>query len=464
MESVILVPFEGEGRGTAAATWGQLAIWAALSKQNFSMTLNGAMALPPGSTLEHVIATMRYIMSRHQSLRTRLSFDPDAVGGIRQVLYERGEVPLRIVDVEEGEDPQQVAADLLQRLSAAKFDYADEWPIRMALVRRDGIATHSVAVYCHLAVDAYGLQALVDDLAGLDYSATTVPPPSKAVQPMQLARSQAEPDGIRQHEATVRRWRRQLAKVPARRFGNTSDERDPRQWHARLESPAIHLATPLVCARLRADPTAVALAAVAVELARVTGSSPSVVQIVAHNRFRPGLADAVTPVAQTGLCVIEVTDATFDEVVARAWRASIQAYMNSYYNPILLDEMLAGLGRERGEEIDLGCYFNDRRAQDARSADDPLPDPEQLSRSLDLGTLTWGEPTPDPGERFFITMEEHPDSTLILMDADTRYLPPDHIEGLLRGMERTLVAAALAPNTLTGVRLQPGQAAQAAAA
>jgi Condensation domain len=463
MESVILVPFEGEGRGTADPTWGQLEIWTALSKQNFSMTLNGAMALPPGSTLEHVIATMRYIMSRHQSLRTRLSFDPDAVGGIRQVLYERGEVPLRIMDVEEGEDPQQVAADLLQRLSAAKFDYADEWPVRMALVRRDGIATHSVAVYCHLALDSYGLQALVEDLADLDFSVAGIPP-SKAVQPMQLARSQAEPDGVRQHEATVRRWRRQLAKVPARRFGDPSDERVPRQWHARLESPAIHLATPLLCARLRADPTAVALAAVAVELARVTGQSPSVVQIVAHNRFRPGLADAVTPVAQTGLCVVEVADTTFDEIVARAWRSCIQAYMNSYYNPILLDEMVAGLGRERGEEIDLGCYFNDRRAQDIRPAHDPPPDPEQLARALDRGTLTWGEPTPDPGERFFITLEEHPDSTLILMDADTRYLPPGHIEGLLRGMERTLVAAALDPGARTGVRLRPGQAAQVSAA
>src|SRR3984957_7075350 len=152
MESVLLVPFEGEGAGTFELTWGQLEIWTAMCKQDSSLPMGGAMALWEGATLEQAATTLRYIMSRHQSLRTRLLFDPDSPGSPRQTLYSSGEVPLQIVDIDADEDPQQVADALFERLAADKFDYADEWPIRMALVRKDRMATHAVAVYCHLAM------------------------------------------------------------------------------------------------------------------------------------------------------------------------------------------------------------------------------------------------------------------------------------------------------------------------
>ena len=464
MESVLLVPFEGEGAGTFELTWGQLEIWTAMCKQDSSLPMGGAMALWEGATLEQAATTLRYIMSRHQSLRTRLLFDPDSPDSPRQTLHSTGEVPLQIVDIEADEDPQQVADELFERLAADKFDYADEWPIRMALVRKDGMATHAVAVYCHLAMDGQGLQALIADLSGLDLTATAAAPPSGALQPFDLARAQTEPDGVHQHEATVKRWRRQLAKVPARRFGLTDDERNPRHWQARYESPAAYLASQVICARTRADQTAVALAAITVELARITGQNPSVVQTVVHNRFRPGMADAVTPLAQTGLCVVDITDTTFDEIVARAWRSSIQAYMNSYYNPVLMDQMVAQLGRERGEEIDLACFFNDRRAQPTRTAEDPLPDAGQITEARNRSKLTWFPPTDVPAERFFITTEDLPDSLLLIMHTDTHCIPPGQIEQLLRGMEHMLVEAALDPEALTNIIPQPVQAPQASAA
>jgi Condensation domain len=232
MGTEILVPFAGEGAGQADLTWGQLQIWATLCAQGHSLPPGGVMLLPESSTLEQVISMLRHSMSRHQSLRTLLLFGQDADGGLRQEAHNSGEVPLLVVDAEEGEDARQVAADLLKRLADKRFDYAAEWPVRHAVVRQGGVLAHSVIAYCHLAVDAHALRLLFADLAELDFSTGSHPVPNRAAQPMEVARAEREPERLRQHEATVRRWRRQLAKAPAQRFRETGDERMPYYWRA----------------------------------------------------------------------------------------------------------------------------------------------------------------------------------------------------------------------------------------
>jgi hypothetical protein len=91
----------------------------------------------------------------------------------------------------------------------------------------------------------------------------------------------------------------------------------------------------------------VLLAAYAVALARRTGRSPSVAQLVVSNRLRPGCADSVSQLAQLGICVIDVADTTFDEVVSRAWKAATNAYLHGYLDTVALKDMLARVGRER---------------------------------------------------------------------------------------------------------------------
>jgi hypothetical protein len=110
-----------------------------------------------------------------------------------------------------------------------------------------------------------------------------------------------------------------------------------------------------------------------VALARITGNNPVVTQTAVSNRFRPTIADMVSTVAQNGLCVIDVADRTFEEVVVKATRSALNAYKNAYWDPVDHSEMLARLGAERGEEIDIDIVFNDRRTGARRDVPDPPP-------------------------------------------------------------------------------------------
>jgi hypothetical protein len=196
----------------------------------------------------------------------------------------------------------------------------------------------------------------------------------------------------------------------------------------------------------------VVLAAVAVALARVTGRNPTALQVVVHNRFRPGLADSVSQVAQTGLCVIDVADITFDQAVERARQSTTSTYLNAYYNPDEMTELINEIGRERGEEFDLGCFFNDRRAQDNRESTDALPTREQTTAALAETTVRWGPHSDKPFERFFVHIQDEPDTLDVLAQADTRCLPPEDMRAFLDVFESVLVGAAFDPATPTGVR------------
>jgi hypothetical protein len=188
-----------------------------------------------------------------------------------------------------------------------------------------------------------------------------------------------------------------------------------------------------------------------VALARVTGRSPTVLQVVVNNRFRPGLADTVSCLAQTGLCVIDVADTTFDDAVERARQSTMSTYLNAYYHPDEMTELIAELGRERGEVIELDCYFNDRRVPEHREPTGPIPTPEQLTAALDETTLSWGPPSDAPFEPFFFHINDVPDTLDLILYTDTRCLPPDDMTAFLCGVESILVAAAFDAAAPTGV-------------
>lgn len=431
-----MVPFHGTGAGVAELSWGQREIWAAMKSQRDWLPVGGAAAFDVPTDLDAVVAALGRSISRHQALRTRLRYEPD--GGVRQVIRARGEVPLHVVDVPG--DPAAAAAELETRLRRSDFDYEHEWPIRMAVVRHDGRNTHLVAVFCHLALDGAGLAALFrDGLINLFTGNTSADAPPGST-PVDQVEWQDSPAGRRHNQATQRHWRRLLAQVPSRRFGDTDDERDPRHWQVRFHSPAAYLAMRSIMARTGCESSAVLLAAVAVAMVRVTGIGPAVVQVVVHNRFRPGLADTISPVAQTGLCVID-TAGSFDDVVERARQSALSAYLHAYYDPDAMTEMIAELGRERGADIDLGCFYNDRRSPDIRDPDRPQATPRDVTAALTQTTLDWGPHSPKPWERFFVHVDDTPGVVRILCQADTRYLPPDDIAAFLHHFEATLVAA-----------------------
>jgi hypothetical protein len=469
MGDQILVSFEGEGSGVGELSWGQQEMWRAIRRRGSSLAIGGVIPLPPATPVEDIAAVLRFAMSRHQSLRTRLLPDASASAGTgadgssgsaghtRQAVAASGEIPIEVIDVADADsadsadsaDPAKVAEAVYDRFHSVEFDYVNEWPVRMAVIRYQGALTHMVVMYCHLAVDGGGIAALMADTATMDPVTGRSAGPVSGMPPLEQARREGTPAGRQQSEATLRRWERLLRTIPASRFGDCADHQEPRFREARYRSPAMHLAVRAVAARNGGDTSAVLLAAFAVAISRVTGVNPSVVRLVVSNRFRAGFSDTVSTVSHPSLCVIDVAGVSFGQVIARARQSSFSAYKNAYYDPVRRDELIARIGRERGEDIDISCMFNDRRMLTREQAS-PLPAGEELQEglraALPLTTLRWVDKPLDPvSERFSVDVEDAPDAVELRVCTDTHYMSASHTGAFLREMETVTVEAAHDP-------------------
>jgi|HubBroStandDraft_1064217.scaffolds.fasta_scaffold01680_4 hypothetical protein len=451
MAETILVPFAGEGAGVGELSWGQREMWFRIRRRGCPLAIGGAFPLPPGAAAEDSARMLAFIMSRHPSLRTRLLIDAD--GWTRQSVAASGEIAMEVIDAGTG-DPAVLAETVFHRYHDTDFAYSTEWPLRMALIRSEGALTHLVVMYSHVAVDGGALSALLADIATMDPVTGRSPAPLRGLSPLEQARYQGTLAGQRQSQTVLRKWERLLRGVPASRFDACAGEygagehgagqQEPRYRNVVLRSPAMYLAVPAVAGRHDRDTSAVLLAAFAVAQARVTGSSPSVMQIMVGNRFRPGLAGTVSTVAQSSLCVIDTTGLTFDQAVARARTATFISYKDAYYDPVKRDELIARLSEERGEEIDIACYFNDRRNLTREMASGPAPTPEELRAALKLGSLRWRDKPMDPvSERFEVFIEDTPGTIEVLLCTDTRYISAGHTEAIAREMETAVVQTLL---------------------
>lgn len=441
MPHQIMVSFSGPGSGTDKLTWGQRVIWRSIAYQGSSEYLGGVVRLPDGTTLDVMAECLRFVMSRHQSLRTRLVFDSGDEP--RQVVSESGEIAMAVVDAT-ADDAADVAQRLQRHYESYDFDYEHEWPLRIAAVCVDGRPAYSVAVYNHMAIDAHGLNVLMADLNTM---VTGDVRPVTAMQPLEQVRHQRTAAARRQSDAALRHWARVLRRAAPRRFGDSTDRREPRYWRMGYHTPAADLAMRLVAARTGTDTSPVLLAAYAVALARTAGNNPVVLQLAVSNRFRPRLADSVSPLAQASPCLLDVADATFDEAVARATQAAMSTYLNAYYDPLHRVALVARVTEERGEEIELGCYFNDRRDAE-RSNTGPVPTMAEIDAALASSRLTWGQHTDVPQPPLYLNVDDGIDFTML---ADTHRLSPADMAAIVRTLEEVVVAAARDATTTTGV-------------
>lgn len=460
MSEQILVPFAGDDAGAGELSWGQRNIWIPVRRHHSSLPLGRARELAAGVTIDDVAAQLRLLMSRHQALRTRVEFNPAADRDARQVLSSSGEIPVEIVDSGiAGHDPAQAAEAVRRRYWETEFDYPKEWPLRCGVITHHGAPSYLVSVFSHLSVDGFGVVAMLMDLlrrgedrigmaAHLVAQGMAPPPVSRGnpgLPPLEQARWQASSAGQRVSNQALQHWERLMSRVPARRVVDGADPREPRYWIAASESRAAYLAARAIAGRLQLRTTTVLFAAYAVGFARAIGSNPVLAQIILSNRLRPGLADSVSTVGQPGLAVIDVADATFDEVVRRTWRATMTASRYSYYDPYGQQALIDAMTERRGEQMEVRCFFNDRRTQLGPEKIGPPPEPDELTEALPLTTLGWKEPTDQPDEPFFVNVDNAPGAIAWSVSFDTSYVSPGRVETFLREMESILVSAAFDP-------------------
>ncbi len=437
------VPFEGEGAGTGELSWGQQSVWKGMVESGVSLTMTAIRELEPGADPKEFVDEFEFYLSRYQAMRTLLRFEPD--GRVLQVVHATGTAEIEVYDAGD-RDPAQVAAEVEHHYLATVFDYAHEWPMRWALVRRDGVLTHAVAAIAHHVADPTSAMAMFEDLRDRDPE-TGKPRRPPGIQPLEQARQQQTPSAQRQNQAAQRYWEEQLRAIPPTMFpdappSDPNDRYPGRYWEADYSSPALHLALRNVAARLGVTTSAVLYAAFARALSGTTGVNPIATTVTVNTRFWPGFANAAGPMAQMGLCTLDVGDTglAFGEIVHRARRRLFTAQKYSYYSPFEADALTERVGRERGVTFDLRCLFNDRRNEDGPIQTVPASD----LRGAPATTAKWKE-IEGLHQMMMIHVNPDPSSLTALVQVDTAYFAREDMAAVLRRMEATVLDAALDP-------------------
>jgi condensation domain-containing protein len=440
----ILVQFEGDRTGVEELSWGQRELWVAMREQHSWLPIGAVQPVPAGTTVDDALADLRFVMSSYPSMRTRLRLGPGDYP--KQEIHGSGEIPLEVVDAGDDADPAEVADTVWRRDLRRDYDFVSEWPVRIAVIRHRGVLTHRSWVMCHLVTDGAGSRVILDELPGRDTAGSRT-----ALSPLEQARWQRSPAGLRLCDAAMRYWEKVLRTMPVRRFPARTERPYPRYWQGRLDSPALYLATRLISDRTGVEVASVLVALFTVSLLRVTGIHPVVFQLNSSNRFRPGLARSVSPIMQNSLFAIDVPDTTVDEAVALVRRRAMTAYKYAYYDPARREELLDRVGRDRGEPVDIHCSFNDRRLTPRAEIDPPTP--EQVRAAVAKGTFEW-QHQQDEVEflQFGLDVDDVPDTIQLTVTTDIHQVSPGDAEACLRGMEEIAVAAAFDPATRTGAQ------------
>lgn len=445
----ILLPFAGPGEGIEELSWGQRSMWIAIEREGQSITLGGVAPLIAGRTLQYLTNMYSAIISRHQALRTRLVFGPD--GSVRQRVFGSGTVPMEVIEAGD-RDPELLAQEVYADYTRRNFDYANEWPVRLATICRNGQPTHSVVVYLHLQLDGIGMQALLADLA-TNFDRQTGQPlrPAEGTGPLDQARWQRTPAAQRQSEASLRHLEKVLRSVPLERFPVMYPDAEPSFPMLQCESRTLLLATRLLGRQLGIDASPILLGLFAIAVGRLRQQNQFVALLAVSNRFRAGLAQSVSVVAQVSPCLFEVADVSLAEALTRARRASMSAYKYGYYDPVARQRLIQQITADRGARPDLSCFFSDRRADRGAVAAEAAPTAADLIAALPATTLRWPPLEEEIPEKLYLTVADAEDAIALELHTDSRYFSRAEAEELVRSMESIAIEAAGDPTVSTGV-------------
>jgi hypothetical protein len=114
--------------------------------------------------------------------------------------------------------------------------------------------------------------------------------------------------------------------------------------------------------------------------------------------------------------------------------------------------MVARIAAERGDELDIACYFNDRRVASPAEVD-AAPTAEALRTAQQRTTFRWARQRDEPFERLFLHVEPALESVRLTICGDTHHVSPADMQACVRGMEALTIEAALDPTTRVRVPL-----------
>ncbi|PYC71881.1 hypothetical protein C7C46_26390 [Streptomyces tateyamensis] len=437
------VGFAGLAAWQGPATWGQRTIWAPIAWYapddhyfNIALPLRLRRPVPPAD----LVAALRALLTRHESLRTSYRLGPD--GLLAQRLHGAGRLTVRLVEVAAEQDLAGALERVAAEEKAQRFELlGDGLPVRVCALLTAGEVVAAVLTVAHIAADGTGAQVVLDDLRRLLAQQRRrpgeLPPPVAGRQPREQAAYEAGPQAQARSAAAIALWTRQLAAIPASLWPEqVGPGESERWWEGELAAERLDAASRVAAGRLGVSASAVVLAALGQELGARTGCAAVPLKVILGNRVSEEQRSAVGAFAQNGLVVLAGADqADFGELAQAAGRAQLQTSRHGHYDPSALAAAVAGEEQRRGAVLDLNALFNDHR-------DLARPFAGELAATAP-GAFRWRSRWARQDCRFFFGLAQGSGGPIATLLVDTRCVPAAQVEPLLRGVEERVVAAAL---------------------
>jgi hypothetical protein len=415
-----------------------------------------AVTVPDGTTLDDVAETLAALLERYEALRTS-----HTTAG-RQQVSASGEVPLDVFETGLTPEHPIVPGEVIELIAAiqgrAAGDEADDPAVRAAVSVHDGAIRLVLLACSHMAVDCESLALVVRRFGELIRNPAERGARPPAHQPADQAAAENSPRGRRRAEASLRYWRRLLARMPQGvyampRPAGDADELQVRPDYAVpnletaegeplgcwLDSPALRLALPRIAERTQTTLPMVLATAFCAVLAWRTGSPDLVFASLANNRIGTELHDYVGTLAQDSLLAVDAETDSFDDLARRVGAATLRAAMHGLYDVGRRWELQERIGHRRGVMFQRDCACN---ITIFNKAAPPSGSPDAAREALPRTTLRWHVP---PYFRVLLLLrviDSDGEPLLGLTTGHADLVPAAEIESLLLGIDRLLAEAA----------------------
>ncbi|MFK3981678.1 condensation domain-containing protein [Micromonospora sp. NPDC050397] len=462
---------------SAPLTWGQRALRIGVERYPGNRILINMRRVVPvprraSAEVDTVLRAIGTLVGRHSSLRTRL---PVVDGEWSQAVFAAGRLPVLLVRADPGldaapdtapganDDPgpdsgrvgrgvgagadrdegAATARVIGEQLAATAFDFAEEWPLRVACVLVGRRVRQIVVVFSHTTVDFGAVEVVLRDLRLL-LLRTTLAVPAGA-QSIDVAEREGAARYRQRSERCVARWSAGFGRLGPDTLPWREPPLQPRFRRALLVSEAADTAVRLVAERHRVTSSTVLLAATTAILARRSGNDVVGVYTMVNNRSVDGYRDAVANLAQLGLVVVDLTDrSSFASLLTVVWRAALDAYRHAYYDPADLRRDFGSTGYPSVPGTSPHCYFNDVRLAVDSDLFGRATAEAEVRAAMAASRFSWLEHLDDFPWRTRVEVVDQPGALGLLLTADSAHLPPAEAERFLRDLERLLVDAAFA--------------------
>ncbi|WP_062214970.1 condensation domain-containing protein [Streptomyces sp. NBRC 109706] len=435
------IAFTGSRTATAPMTWGQRETWKDVA--HFLPTvmpfffIRRRVEVPEGLDLAAVLDTIGTLISRHETLRTRL-IPSDA--GLEQHIVRSGVLEAEIADAPTREECVAALDAHQHRQTSVAFAHESELSLRVIVASRAGEPAMVGLIFSHVTLDMQSATLCAKELTALlaaRAAGEPAPPASPARQPVDQALIEQSAEGTRRNEAALAHLRSVLETGAPSLFGEIVPTEGPRFRRGRLTSHTMPDQLRAVAVRTRSSPAAVLLAALTAMLYATADADECLLSLIYGNRSEPELRHAVGNVSQEVVGRFTRQGTTFTDLLRRNTATALRAYRHGGYDPVAADALIDEIERERGVRFNRLIRLNDMwsptHATD-RGGPRDLPAPEPA--------FDWLEGFDDDQVTLMVDVFGGPGVLHVVLLADMFQFPAPEVEAFALGLDRLLAELA----------------------